>query len=375
MSQEKEVKTRKISKFAIAIIVICSLILIVGGGALIYLWNYLAAYEETIPTAPIDDFLHLLDKGSYSEAMAVGKIEPDYFGGTDSFAKYVDEAFDSGKSYAKASYRKASAENEDGSVVYSVYNGENRVCKVTVKKTDEMNSFDMNYYRVVAVEFTALENITVTVPNEAVLTVNGKIVDKSNGEEKTVTEYFGGIDQAKCPKIRSYVLSGYVLYPEIAVTDADGVVCTSLEGNEYDLRFVRSIDQSATDEYTELTTIASKSYAGYVTCNVSKYTLLGHILKGTTFYKEMQEYENKWYGYNRMSYENVKVFNINEFDGEHFTAEITMTQKVSRATGKVSYDLHYIAAFINSNGKWYMTYLTTVSENNESVQSDVESAS
>lgn len=374
--RNKKQKQTGYRRFLTVLCTVCAIILAVGAVLTGVLWSQLSRYDVTMPQYPVEEFLSKLQSGDITTAISLAKVDMKQFDDTNDCLRYMDTLFDDGKGYADTSWRKAKTDGDKET--YNIYCGDERVMTVTVAPTPEKGVYDRTVYGIASSSFFPIKDIRVTVPAAATLRVDGKEVDSTVKVEQTaVTDAYKGLEEANCPAVKTYVLSGLLEYPEITVTDANGgtylpfatqdknateeVELDEKSGKPLTMTYYRAFTDEQKVEFEALTDKAAKTYARYITRKASLYTLRTLILRSSTFYKDMGEYDNTWFSYSyNQEFSDEEIFDIRVYDDTHFTADIKMTMSMRMTTGPRKYDLHYRVAYVKENDKWYIAYLATI---------------
>lgn len=358
-------------RFFIILLSVCGALLILGSVTILWLWSNLRRYDETTPQAPVEEFLTLLQEDKLPDAITLARVDKTLFENDEECLSYLDSIFVNG--YEETSWRKAKTDGD--AVLYNIYSGDKKAMTLTVAPSGETGVFGRALYRITSAGFFTLEDITVTVPSGAFVMVNGKKADPAAAETTVLTEEYRGVDKALCPAMMTYTFSGLLRYPDISVSDDAGHTFATDQqvGSDFALTYHRTLGSEMKKQMEELTVKAGQSYARFITKKISYYGLRPLLLQGSTFCKEMSEYDNEWFSYSsNQKFENVEVFDIHYYDDDHFTADLHMDMSQKMANGLNTYDLHYRVAFVRRSGNWYVGVLSTITDAREEGMSTPE---
>lgn len=209
---------KKMSKFGIALIIYCAVLILIVGAGLFTLHQFLVSYEASRPDNAVEAFFEEKDKSFWLDGIQ-SAISAGFNEFSDLDATIEDFGLDPN---ADVSWRSA-AGGDDSTLYYDVKLGSSLVCRLTVVP-DEDVGFDMTSWRVSQWNFDPGSDTTITVcvPSGCTAYVNGVEVSgqyfSGNGQTGVTLEQ----DFDIAPQSDIYVIEGMRGPVEIKAFDADG---------------------------------------------------------------------------------------------------------------------------------------------------------
>lgn len=341
----------------LAVVAVCAVFIIIIG--LTIFWKYLECYEKSVQTAPIKNFIAQLQSENYEDALAACDDNHEFFSDSEVLKEYAEENF-SGK-LKNLRYLKSSSEESDGSVLYNVYSDETKILTVSVVKSDEKVGFGLYSYKLKNIEVKYIDDITVCAPADAVVYVNGNVLDRSYAKVKLLDDMFMGISEDECPSMLIYSIGGCVSYPEIAVVvDTKTVLEAKDTSDRFNLTYLIPCNKEEKNSLEEFSLTVGKAYADFITGDMPKETLLSYIYSKSDFYNDMKEYDNSWYGsHSGVKYENIEISDINIYGEGFASVNIKMLQTMKRGGKDMSFDLDYTISYIYTGNDWKVVNIIT----------------
>lgn len=210
-------------KFLAGILIYAAIFLIVAAIGLGVFWKFIEAYEISRPKNTMKAYVEQLTP----EQMA--KKSDDLYATIDQHVQSRDQ-FDQVIRNAvteKVSYAKKSSESSENRQVFVLRSGKAVIGKFTIEAGDE-KTFGFRIWEVTDAEFDFSylmgEPVSVTVPSEYQVSVNGNVLDESyitaSGIEYTALEGF--YDDYQLPTMVTYSASNFLGEATVQITDQEG---------------------------------------------------------------------------------------------------------------------------------------------------------
>lgn len=213
----------------LALLAAYALILIVISGSVVKrVRNYMTEYEASRPQYVMDDYVKQLDAGFYNTMLhhAAGNLSVSRF----ETAENVIAAMPSGSSLHHYTYQENREASNPEKPVYDICCGGKAIASVALTQSGKTPKYGLPLWSpgepVSRITVTAQPQyaLSVTMPADAVLTVNGVTVDAAELAEAEPEITFDQIalKYGPQPENRRFTADGFYLQPEVTVTDATG---------------------------------------------------------------------------------------------------------------------------------------------------------
>lgn len=226
-------KKRAKSYFGRGLAVYAAVFVLIAGLGLTVLWDFLKAYEQSRPQTALDEFVQQLT-AEKSDGQAWKVIE-----GIDHKiqSEEVCEAFIKSQLDGKVTYTKNISACTEEKWVYVLRNGSKVVGNVTLVP-QEKDRYGFSIWKVAddSVDFSALvgERLSVTVPSQFKVSVNGVLLDESYITKNQIQypELKEFYDQYELPYLVTYEAGPFLGQLQMEVTDQKGTAVTIDETTE-----------------------------------------------------------------------------------------------------------------------------------------------
>lgn len=180
--EKKETPQKRRSKFAVGFLIGITVFILIAIGALITLWQFLKVYEVTRPATTMNHFMETLDDAFWSEL-----VENELADDSLPFENKANIVKDTVSRIRSASYTYLlkSSETTEEKTVYRVLLGGKEVLTLTLIPSDKSLGFGLHEWTVEGYVLNERNlplkqtTYTYTVPANALLSLNGAIVDSS----------------------------------------------------------------------------------------------------------------------------------------------------------------------------------------------------
>lgn len=210
-------------RFVIGMVVYAVVFLVIAGIGLAIFWNFIDAYEQSRPMNAV-------------KAYVASVTEQDYYDGSEALLNQLDSNI---QSRAEAcgvikasvteplSYAKKSGESTEDCQVYVLRSGKQVIGQFAIT-AGEPDKYGFRQWSVTesSFDFSHLlsERISVTVPSEYVVSVNGNTLDESYITEKDIpyTELEEFYDDYTLPTLVTYTVENFLGTLTLDTADAQG---------------------------------------------------------------------------------------------------------------------------------------------------------
>ena len=210
-------------RFVIGMVIYAVVFLAVVGAGLTYLWNFMDAYEQSRPLNAV-------------KAYVSGVTEEDFFSGSEELFGKLDTNIQSREEACRVilasvtgelNYAKKSSESTEYRQVYVLRSGKQVIGQFAITAGEE-DKFGFRKWTVTekSFDFSYLlgEQISMTVPEEYTVCVNGTVLDESyitaSGIEYSALEEF--YDDYDLPEMVTYTADHFLGNLSMEALDASG---------------------------------------------------------------------------------------------------------------------------------------------------------
>ncbi|MBR3269051.1 MAG: hypothetical protein IKI58_10085 [Oscillospiraceae bacterium] len=230
--RKKAAKRRKFRfPFWIPAFVLYTVLLVwLSGKIVIRVRSYMSEYEASRPQYVMDAYIKQLDESFYEKMLEQGAANlrsSEY-----ESAEAILSAMPADTTMHTYSYRKNADASSEGNPVYDIISGGKAIARIRLHKTDSTERYGMTLWTagepesLITVSAQPQYGVSVTIPDHAVLRINGHEVPASEMSEAEPEIKFDEIalKYGEQPGALHYEADGFYLLPKIEVTDAEGRV-------------------------------------------------------------------------------------------------------------------------------------------------------
>lgn len=360
----EKLKTNKGIKGFIKCCGICSVVfLIVLIIALSVFWKYLDCYQKSDSLIPVNNFIQLIKRSNFKVALEVSD-KTGVFEDENQFAVFISENFPKGFEDLKV-VRVGNSDN----AVYEIYNdSDDKVFTLNVGQSDKEIGFGIKESAITEIKVGTIDSIGITVPNGAIVYVNGTVLDKNTAKDVNVTQIFNNIPTETMPKMQRYITEGHLVYPDISVvynkeiinddqtTSEKEIICKAINDNAFDLIYVNDCSETDYPEVALKALDSAKNYESFLCRGLHKNYLLRHIYPESDFYDEIKEFDNsqmeRQYG---ISFSDGKYNSIYVLDDYHYIVNVKISKTYKTANETKVDTKEYVVYILNVDGKLVTT--------------------
>ncbi len=280
-----------------------------------------AAFElsRTSPSVYLTSLVAKLNESGSSPLCPFCKDGISEYERSDSLTEYIDSQ--SGK-YVLQSSKGLKAEITKGDIRFDI----------TLKET--YNDGYMPDYGIDAVKCSLrLNSYTVSAPDGAVVTVNGKTA--SGGSTGTPLKYADIPEVFAPPTVRNYDLDGFVYEPAVeASLDGRRLVCQK-NGSSFDFEYPDDESGLYKEELSERILKLIFDHTDFI-AGVYKFSQIkGNMHPGTKLYEALSGFDNRWYyTYDYIKNENAKISGVKAVSDRLVKATVSYDQTLYNSSGK-----------------------------------------
>ena len=346
---------KKHSKFFFAAWSVVAFFAIATAIILVVLWNFLSAFEKSDARYYLDQVVDAIEAEEYEDAAALAHFEETEFFTQEQYINYLRETFSQDEDLRVL---EAKAENP-GEKVFRV-KGKNGELRFVLTEQPNTLDFGLSSY---TVKQQLGEGGTWTIEATAGVPVwvNGVELRDEHRVNKDVipTMYTTLNDTSLAPKLAVYEVSGLYTTPNVSIDGEAPVITHDLENN----RVTALIGTPAIPKDREEALLnAAKTYAYYISGDVSFNKVKAFLYKDTAFYTCLLDYSSYWYiDHDSATFENLAVTNYTEYSTTAYSAEISFDYRVKRGTYVNNvYPTHYRISFAEIDGKMMVVNIETL---------------
>lgn len=342
-------KSRKRFLRGLRVYICVSLALIAVG--MVVLWNGLKKYEANTPESSMRRYLSQAQSGALDALYEASGFQPTQFAGKAEYEAWLKALYGNG---VQDPLFVRDASSDVKAPVYTVKSGGQAVSQLELSAAPARAKYKWN----VRTRVQTMGPVAIMAPESAAVSVNGSPLDQSYvvGSQEPVG--FEGLGLAK--QVR-YQVEGLLTTPVITAASQSGESYTvggPASDGSYAVETVVS-DENA-QKYWSLTEDAAKTYAAFITQDASRAKLNTHLLKGTTFYKAMQEFYNGWYiDHDSYEYRNIQHEALDVPAPGAFSAKISFDYVILKGSKEYLYPSSYTLDFVYRDKAWKVSQILT----------------
>ena len=375
-------RKKKMSAYKRSLLIFTILLLIGAEFILIYVNNSLKAYEK----GDVDNYLNSLLKeikvasqnGNIDKYFKLSKISSEYEKKSSLEKGYKELLKD-----AKLSYKKTDEKN-----VYDLYANDLLLATVTLDGSKEEKRLGMLTFNVWEIDKMqsynneGLYNFDIYINSDYELLINGQKINEKDlvGTEK-IEGYEDAYDYVDLPKLNHYKVKGLTSKPEIVIKDQDGKKIKS----EYKNNAYYANDYYHTDSMDEaLKKLTNKDFnpldfaekwslflsADLLGERWGFYKLKPNLIEGTTMYKRAYSWATNIdiqftsvHELDKETFTGEKVSNITVYNDKAFSVEVYLEKHMTLSDGQKKTDvLHDMFYYVYYDDAYRLISMKSVTE-------------
>lgn len=337
-------------------LIVYSLILIAAIGAgLYYVWGLLIDYEASIPDVNMEKHLTDFDEDNIRTLYAKFPLGLHEYEDKEAAADKIAASVTG----AELSYRKRAGAYTNSAPVYDVLAGENVIATASFTESGK-NDHGFSVWELSNVSFAGygLEffDVTIKTPLDAVVFVNGRVIDESYRTSEEPASLVKNISEfvEKLPGYKIYTLEHLANMPEIEV---NGENIFKAGSEEYTVFYDFGTDEELKEQTAGRITAMTREFGAYIINKGSLSRLQSYMVGKAKEY--VSNIPAVWaylvgeeYNY---TFTNETIENFVRYSEDCFSCEASYTMTVTyRKTRSISYDTRLICTYIKKDGIWYL---------------------
>ncbi len=337
--------------FHVALLILSAGLLVVGG-LLLWLWDFLGEYEKSNPKEMVNHVLSACREGNYKQAMELGGILEDGFFDAGQYALFMQDQLGEGFEDVRI---YESGLNESGERVMELRSSDpersGRMVRFFLEEYQGNLRYGLPSYHLYQ-EPISTEDWSVVFPAEETLLVNGK---RLSGKEKTSREpvaYFAGLDQSLVPSRQTVSFQGLVHQPELTLE--------GLEPSRYKIHWegrkaMVSLfpDTAQSPALEKQASEITRLYARFAFRDASLGEFQKQLLPETPFAQAIRTYSSEWvYDHDRYEIQDFKLERLEQFSSIGLVAEVSFRYHTWAGRWERDYPVHYRIVLIRSGERW-----------------------
>lgn len=320
------------------------------------LYAFIGDYEESRPANTIDKVMEQLDNGNVTAVLEKASVETNEFeSNTERLSSYLTDAM-SGKNLR---YVKKSGEYSESTPVYLIYADDSAVAKVTLIPAGE-NKFNFTLWKLGKIYVGSdlsnkkTDDISITVPKDSIVTINGVAVGGSYITEdnieftpcKNVGEY---VDK---PLKTTYTVSGLMMEPVVEVIYNGTALDVTNDRGKYLAQYPG--DDSLMADMEKSIKELDHAYGKYI-INKGKLSAVTSNMIGNA--KEyMSDIPAVWaYLYGKeytYEFQNENIDNFTRYSQDCFSCDVYYDLYVRWNGGNVTYNTSLTYTYVYYDNRW-----------------------
>ena len=206
---------------------------------------------------------------------------------------------------------------------------------------------------------------TLQIPSNYTVVVNGTEI---TGSENWLAEKNQEITELKNIPEELFAKPYMNLYKVAVLSGGLEIEAKNFAGETVPLEYDESsmtysgnfaVSESIQGEYTQIAIDGAKTYAGFMSNDISMSSFLSRIIKGTQMYQDMSEYRQYWYtDHDSTAFENVEAYDLRVYGENCFSCAVYFDYWIYGQRGKPDFqqklETNTRIWYVRTNGSWYM---------------------
>lgn len=300
MSRIRYKTTKGTIVFRVIFFVLLAAAIITVAAILSWLWRFLESYEISQTYRVADAVVAELERGEYEKLFTGEEINMSPYETTDAY-----KAAAKAKITGELTYAKSARESRSERPVYVLKANGEGVAYLALELSETKTEFGFDMYKfgsIYGLEVPMNEQVTVTVPSNYTVYINGIALDDSAitaSEPIEEAANFGDFldSSVNTQAINTYTVTGLINKPTVTVTDGDGSEKTPLF-DEARKQYVCELENSESDTAKSAEEYAvefAHVYSKYIANDVYLSSISPYLIEGTKLCTDINEYEGQFY--------------------------------------------------------------------------------
>ncbi len=360
-------KNPTISKFWKIYLAVVISVLVIIGASLAYLWHVMNLYEQSTPAYAMQALENVYSKDEYIILAQNSEIEDSAYESNDVRSKLFQSRLQGGELKST----RFSQGGSDTEQMYQVKAGDEIIGSFSLVFVDEGM---FGYWRIEKPKITPKMwgNLTVTIPQNANLTVNGVPVQSSDiTQENLPYELLRNLpDDITKPGQKCYEIKNLMAQPTLSVTDEHGnVLETLIEQKDVHAQSVQqeqaslnsyvgivnlSVERDNSQELKDMALRDSENYSRFLS-NDNKFSQISpRLMYGSQIYRDLSIMETMFYTpHTRVSFTEPVADNIIYYNDDIFSIDTNYIYTVYRGEDRpYIFDTSLTLVYVKYNDNW-----------------------
>ena len=313
-------------------------------------WQYLAEYQETLPSMLGDEILAAYQECDTTTIKKYANNLPPTLSDDLTLHSYLTQIIGTKDLY----YYENTTENNRINIVYTFCKNNQKFADLTVTKTGENSKHGFPLYKITSLMQYPLTYYTlIQNPGTTIYAQNTPIDVSYQTDREILASCFDQIGAAPFYKT-TYHIPDYFLSMDLTVVDSARNACELIWNKDHTSATTAFLtDDIRKGEITIFSETVAKTYAIFATIKYTdKNSLLSYLYKDTAFYKAIRAYDNDW-GITKTSdhFDTVSSSNIIKYSDTEYSCDVSLDYYVSQGNTEKKYPLHITCYITYQNGK------------------------
>lgn len=307
------------------------LVIIAVAIAAAYLVGILGEYEQSQPKYAAEAiYERYFENGiKYDELLDISGYELSEFESKAELVRYLNE-----QNSGEMSYYRVTSGVDAAICKYIVKMGSVKICTFTLEADENKDSrFDSYSLASLELYYTPVQSVSVTVPSDTTLYLNGKAADDryivESGIKTDSCDYMPvGVDGIT---LKRYEIDGLLYQPTIEAKTEGGTSCEISESGDGIYTASVPYDSALEAEWHDKVIDIVKAYAVYMQGDSYFGSISGYFEYGSDLYEMIRTVENMFVvSHYAWSFENESASEFYRYDDNTFSCRVSVTHLLHR---------------------------------------------
>ncbi|MDE6725487.1 MAG: hypothetical protein K2J79_07770 [Ruminiclostridium sp.] len=317
------------------------------------LWHFLEAYEKSQPEIPAKTFIDEIHK---NKTLYFDKLE---FTPNDFEEKSYAEEYFNDLANSINSFTRNGKESNDEQTVYTLKNDKDNIANITVKSVGKDLGYGFRECEVTDIKFgqVVTSAYSVTVPDNAVLYCNGKVVDKNyiteTGAVYDETKHFYDLGSDYLHD-NVYTIDGFVKEPTFTAKNMAGEPLELKDG-----RFIPTTEKN--EELSQLALNFAQNYSRFIVGDETLWTVSRYLAPNMPLYDDLVNFMNYWTYHTSYEFQEETAYDPFFYSENSASVRVTYKHIMYGVPASVSTESQletqsdYTVYLVDLDGEWMVT--------------------
>lgn len=327
------------SHFAQNLFLFTGIVLIMICIFFINFWQYLADYQQALPTMLSEKILTAYQKCDTTVIKNYCRNLPPALCDDLTLHTYLNKNIQTKELY----YYENAIKDDGNSIIYTFCKDNQKFADLTVSKTGEKSKYGFPLYEITSLEQYPLSYYTlVQYPGTTILIQDRPIDVSYQIDQVTLASCFDQIETGPFYKT-TYSIPDYLVSTALTARDSSNNSCELVWNDDHTTCTAFLLpDDTVKQEVTDFSEAASKAYAIFATIKYAdKSPLLAYLYPDTDFYKAISTYDNDW-GITKTSdrFDTVSCSDFMKYSETEYSCDVSLSYFVSQGATEKEYPLN-----------------------------------